>query len=279
MKKLFVSFFCLMIVLILSSCDEPDTDKNDKGMTESNTEEISIAESESESESEAEEEDNFFISQEVRNTWESDLTSILSGVDIWDIPNGMPGSHAIGLMDLNFDNVPEVLVAYPGGSMGNVHIEIYDLKTHNRIAYYFGMSYENNEGGIRLYVAKTNGGYVTLAEGGLRDPESGWCNIIHQLSSQLEIKDYDLRTESLFTKAQAANTLGQGPYFFRGEHVEKEKYDEEYEKFLNNYKEVEATEIQLIRWDKLEVTNSEQRVPKMVNALINSSQEFIYFKD
>ena len=46
------------------------------------------------------------------------LTAILSKTEIHDdYEPGIPGSCAVGLMDLDFDHSPEVLAAYAGGSI------------------------------------------------------------------------------------------------------------------------------------------------------------------
>ena len=217
------------------------------------------------------------LSQEVKNTWKSDLIAILSEVDVWDPENSIPGSHAVGLMDLNFDNLPEVLVAWPGGSMGNVHIAIYDLKSHHQILTYNAGHYNDDE--IRLYVAEVMGSYVILAEGSLRDPECGWGRMIDRLPTELKSESGYLRPQNLFTQSDHANTNGDGPYFIQGESVSQNQYEEEYEKFLTDYTELAFSEIHMIHWFTLDLSDKDGIAERMADALIQSPQIFLDSKN
>ena len=265
MKKHLCLLFTLCIMFTFVCCDKGNEENNGTNTSQTTTNDSKMK-------------SDTFISQDTRNSWRADLIATLSGKDIRGLEDSITGSFAVGLMDLNFDSVPEVLMAYPGGSMGNVYIEIYDLKTHSRLLVYDGMHYGNADE-VRIYLSKTDEGYVTLAEGAIRDPESGWCNAIDRLSDQINTDERYLGVENLFVKAEKANTLGKGPYYFHGKHVEQSKYEEEYQKFLNDYKAVESSELQLIRWDTFDLTNKEQLVPKMADALIGSSQQFVDFKN
>ena len=110
-----------------------------------------------------------FISQEEKNTWRSDLISVLSKPRVHEFEQYLPGSISVGLMDINFDNSPEVFVAYSGGSMNNIYIEIYDLKNDSDPITYDGACYGGYYN-ICLYVAYKDGEFVILSEGSLRIP-------------------------------------------------------------------------------------------------------------
>jgi len=267
MKKILA---CLLILTTLasslSSCNSPEKDRENSENNPINVEQTLF-----------EDKQPPFISQDTKNSWEADIKAILSMVHIWE-PKKTSGSHAVGLMDLNFDSIPEVLVAYPGGSIGNIAFTIYDLRSHSPISYYDGMYYKDSST-VRVYVAKTSAGYVTLAQGSIRNLNLGWCNVIEQLSNELDPKDYYLETPELFVEALGADTLEQGPYFFRGEKVEKVKYDEEHQRFLNLYQPIESTEMQLISWLSLEGDDRDQLTDQMINALLNSPQQFIDMKE
>jgi len=217
-----------------------------------------------------------FLSPDVKNTWKEDLIDLFSNLDIW-IPRNVYGSYAVGLMDLNFDNTPEVLVAYPGGSMGNVWVEIYDLKSHDEpIICYNAMGYQN---AVFLYVTKVGAQYVTMAEGSIRDPEAGWCYCIESLSSDLYTGNLYLKTENLFAIADKINADGYGPYYYMGESVDKSKFDEEYQTFRNNYEVIRTTEMQMVMWSEFDLSNQEKAAREMANALVNTSQQFIEYKN
>ena len=98
-----------------------------------------------------------FISQEEKNTWRDKLINVLSNCDIY-------GSFAVGLMDLNFDNSPEVLIAYPGGSMGNVFTTFYELDTGEKLFIYDADHWDSGDN-INLCVAEDcNGEPVILSQ-------------------------------------------------------------------------------------------------------------------
>ncbi len=213
------------------------------------------------------------LSQSVKNTWKSDLVAILSEVDVRDPANSIPGSQSVGLMDLNFDNCPEVLVAWPGGSMGNLFIEIFDLTTHEKLASYDG-SYDGH-----LYVAETNGTYVTLAEGSLRDPEHGWITMIDLLPDTLQNESGYLIPQNLFAKSAYPLSLEDELFFMEGESVSKSQYEEAYGKFLTDYTEVACSQLFLIDWSSLDLSDKDGIVEQMANALIHSPQIFLDFKN
>lgn len=254
MKRTLALLLCAFMIFTLSSCRTPDD-------PEDTTPSPSYA----------------FISQTAKKDWKDDLVSILSGVDVRDPQNSIQGSYAVGLMDLNFDNSPEVFVAYPGGSMGNVYVEIYDLKAHSLLAIYDAAHFEDPES-IRLYVAAVGDGFVTLAEGGIRDPESGWVSAIDLLHTELPTDGSRLNMENLFATAEKANADGDGPYFVKGESVEKQIYDEQYALFLTEYKKIASTELRLIKWSSLNLGDKSDLPKRMADALIRNSQSFISFK-
>ena len=53
------------------------------------------------------------------------------------------------------------------------------------------------------------------------------------------------------------------------------QYDEYYQTFLDEYKKIESTQIQLIKWSSIESENRNELVEKMAEALIHTSQDFI----
>ena len=214
--------------------------------------------------------DTSFLPQEVKNSWRSDLVAILSGVDLHDPDRGMYGSFSVGLMDLNFDNIPEVLVAFPGGSMGNIFIEIYDLSTHEKLMSYDGAN--DNDLGIRLYIAKAGERYVTLSTGFLRDSDLGSRWSLDQIPDTMESKNGYLQCKGLFTKA------GYEDFWIGGEEVTEETYEEEYQGFLKDHTEISRTQIQMIRWADLDLNNKDGIAERMADALIQSPQKFIDFK-
>ena len=224
-----------------------------------------------------------FISQEEKNTWRNDLIAVLSKPRVHEFEPYCPGSISVGLMDINFDNSPEVLVAYAGGSMHNIYIEIYDLKSDGEPITYDGACYGNYYN-ICLYVADNDGEFVILSEGSLRIPETGWVTYI--CSEQIDSESQALGSNILFEIASDLKL-----YACNGQVVDEAEYEAIYQQFLLDYKKIESTQIQMMRWSDIgevekrepqtksstPVYTREEIAEKMADALINSSQKFIKY--
>lgn len=252
MKKILLLLLCGILIFNVASCnrnDDPEETDGTEGITGSKY---------------------TFISNEEKSTWKSNLTAVLSKIEIHDEP-GIPGSFAIGLMDINFDNSPEVLAAYAGGSMGNVFVEIYDLDSGEKLISYDAAHWESSQN-IYLCVADKNGEYVVLSEGDLRIPDLGWIKLIDLLPKSIDSQSRYLMTENLFAES-VSNEVGY--YEHNGKIIEKSQYDEYYQTFLDEYKKIESTQIQLIKWSSIESENRNELVEKMAEALIHTSQDFI----
>lgn len=201
------------------------------------------------------------LTQDVQDTWEDDFGTLLSGLETHD-------PDAVGIFDLNFDNIPEVLLVYPNGS-----VCIYNLKNPKEpIWVYYGISDSERLDDFCLTVAKTGDEYVVLAEGALR----GHAYTLELLSNLDDLETKLLEAKELFGVGDLLNDTNQ--YFYMGEPVEKSKYDEEYQKFLNDYTVFEETEISLVFWQDYNLSNREQLVRDMVNSLLHSKQQFINYK-
>ena len=253
MKKFFILLLCGIMIFSIASCKRVDNNEETDNAEETN--ELQYT----------------FISYEEKSTWKAKLTAILSNTEIHEYEPGLPGSFAIGLMDINFDNSPEVLVAYAGGSMGNVFVEIYDLDSGEKLISYDAAHWESSQN-IYLCVADKNGEYIILSEGDLRIPDIGWIKLVNVLPKNIDSQSRYLMTENLFAES-ASNEVKY--YEYKGNVVEKSQYDEYYRIFWNEYNKIESTQIQLIKWSSIESENRNELVEKMADALINSSQEFI----
>ena len=228
-----------------------------------------------------------FISQDERNGWRDNLISVLSQCDIYDSDLGILGSFAAGLMDLDFDNTPEVILAYAGGSMGNVSLEIYDLNTGAKLDYYNASHWDGGDN-IYLCVAKTNESYVVLSQGSIRIIGADFMYSMGIIKADRDSNENYLQVKNLFA---TWNENEEKFYSLGGENVNKTDYDKYLEQFSIDYKTIDETQIQLIKWSTLgklewkdfgykEGVDPESKTAlaeKMANALINSSQEFIEY--
>ena len=252
MKKILLLLLCGILIFNAVSCNRNDAPEETDG-----TEGITAAK-------------YTFISREEKSAWKTKLSAVLSKTEIHEYEPGIPGSFAIGLMDINFDNSPEVFAAHAGGSMGNVFIEIYDLDSGEQLISYNAAHWEDS-GNIYLCVADKNGEYVVLSEGALRN-DIGWMKLIDLLPKNIDSQAVYLMTESLFAEALSNEAEH---YEYKGNIVDKSQYDEYYRIFLDEYNKIESTQIQLIKWSSIEAENRNELVEKMADALINTSQDFI----
>jgi hypothetical protein len=219
-----------------------------------------------------------FIPQSEKDTYKEKLTAILSATKKSSYTLGSFSAFGAGLMDINFDNVPEVLVAYPGGSMGNVFIEVYDLETGEEICTY-NMAHYNSPYNIYMCVAEHTGGYVILTEGSYRDgPELGMIHVFGILSQE---RDHDhLSGKNLFAESEDVSY-----YQYNGENVSKEEYERQFGKFTMEYDKIEETQMIIVQWsdvgfdyEQSDGSDIDFYAEKLAEALLGSGQEFIEYQ-
>ena len=265
-KRILATLLCGVILASAVSCNTKE--KNADQATETTAQQSTEAETTVEILTKNPEgEEGQFLSKQVRESWRGALLSFLSTHDRNDYLGGIGGSYAMGLMDLDFDNIPEVLIAYPGGSMGNVFLMIYDLATGENItdynAGYFGKGTD-----VCFSVAFQNGAPVILEEGNMRALDIGYLDRVKVLPKTVKTLEEDAK--QVFAASEA-----DGYYAVDGQEVEKSEYEAKYQQFWKEYEKIEATMLRLIMWSTVESDTPEKTAEKMVDALINSSQAFI----
>ena len=152
MKRFAAIFLTALLLFSMTACDffSDDQKESDNEVFENGSESSENIESDKGTDdpddlNSIESVNYSFISQEEKNTWRSDLISVLSKPRVHEFEPYLPGSISVGLMDINFDNSPEVFVAYSGGSMNNIYIEIYDLKNDSDPITYDAACYGNRK--------------------------------------------------------------------------------------------------------------------------------------
>ena len=220
-----------------------------------------------------------FIPQSEKDTYKEKLTAVLSAVKYADYTYGLGSfaSFGAGLMDLNFDNVPEVLVAAPGGSMGNVCITVYDLETGEEMCGYNAAHYGDWDN-IYMCVAAFDGDYVILTEGSYREPSIGFVKTFGVL-------DQALASDYLSGKILFAESVDASHYEYNGESVSKEEYTEQFQKFTEEYVKIDETQIIIVKWsdvgfdnEKSDGSDIDVYAEKLAEALLHSGQEFIAYQ-
>lgn len=277
MKRLAAILLITVLLFSATSCDYV-SDKIDKVYTSDENAESTVADPSL----------HRFIPQDERNGWKDNLISVLSQCDIYDSDLGIFGSFAAGLMDLDLDNTPEVILAYAGGSMGNVSLEIYDLNTGAKLDYYNASHWDGGDN-IYLCVAKTNESYAVLSQGVIRIIGADFMYSMGILKADRNSAESYLQEKSLFA---TWNENEETFYSLGEETVSKADYDKQHEQFLIDYKMIDETQIQLIKWATLgklewkdfgfkegvDPESKQKLVEQMAEALISSSQQFIRYE-
>ena len=208
-----------------------------------------------------------FISAEQKQLWREDLLALLEEIEIYDIENAIPGTFAVGLMDLDCDGIPEVIAAYTGGSMGNVYLEIWDLKTGTELAS-FNVGHNQNGRDVCMYVADCGGDYAVITLGTLRDHDIGWLDLVGVID-----RTYHLEFPLAHTNDREA------VYYYMGELTDQAQYEALYTQFHQDHVEISSTRLQLVEWDTFDEPEREVLLQKMADALLNSSQQFLDFSN
>lgn len=264
MKKILSILLCLLITLSIVACEEKEpTQQNldDKKDTSSTVES-----------SAAQKSPYAFISQQERLSWKDKIVTVISNNDLYDDYEVLEHNFlGMALMDLNFDNTPELLVAYAGGSMGNVCIVAYDLETGEKLCVLGDTPHYKDWDNIYLCVHRNDEGkYIIVNEGALRDGLE-WYIITSTLTNQFKF-------DVLFEEATHAD--GNIRYYLDGldgNETDKTEFEKQKNKFKNDYKEITETQIKIVYWDTIESKTKNDAIIEMADALVNSEQQFIRF--
>ena len=200
-----------------------------------------------------------FISKQERLSWKDRIVTILSN------EREPYGSLGAALMDINFDNTPELIIAYSGGSMGNVCLDVYDLTIGNRICYWGDApSYGAwNDVYFAIYLSN-DGNYILINKGGIRNGLESYF-----MTSTI---DESYRFDVLFKTDKTPEDVTL--YYYDGKEVTKEEYNSLTEAFYANHKEIKKTQLEIIYWDDLNTDSPSE----MADKLISSDQQFIRFE-
>ena len=208
-----------------------------------------------------------FVSKQERLSWKDKIERFLSNYPYYEY--GKHLDFGVALMDLNFDHTPEVIVAYPGGSMGNVNIEVYDLESGEIICDLGDTPHYRRGDHIYLCVyGNDKGDYLIVNEGSLRNGLE-WYN----LTSVLNEKNGAFKFDVLFEEVIESDDSRR--YYYVGEEVDQIEFEKQKELFQNGYKEIAETKIQIVNWNSIDAKNKDEEISMMAGALVSSEQQFI----
>ena len=202
-----------------------------------------------------------FIDGKENEIWKNCLEYFISNRALKQIEEGI-GSNAVGLMDVTLDGVPEIFLAYRGGSMGNRPFQIYDLRSAQKLGYYDG-----SVGGGIYPVKSSDGEVIWLSEGCFRDPDLGIVDFLVRILPEFE--ERYLAADSLFHKAENRKDGKEAFYSVGNEKtLSKAEYYEEYGKFRDSHRRIPFAELKLVEWNSIEAESKQEIASEMAEALL-----------
>ena len=255
MKKILSIFLCLIFICSITSCD-----------TKGNHSETAPPETTLQESPTNEEYPYTLISEQERLSWKDKIITALSVAN----PYGEiePGILGAALMDLNFDNTPELIVVGSGGSMGNVCLVAYDLESGEKLCVFGDTPHYQDWNNVYFCLHRNNyGNYILVNEGSLRNGLE-WYMITSKLTE-------DFKFDTLFEEVKTSDDDSR--YYFDGNEVDKAEFEKQKEQFKNDYKAVTETQLKIIYWDSIEFETKSEAISKMADKLVNSDQQFIDF--
>lgn len=212
-----------------------------------------------------------FISKQERAAWKDKIVNVISKNNLYEDYEMLQYNFlGMALMDLNFDNTPEVIAAYAGGSMGNVCIIAYDLNTGEKLCMLGDTShYQGYDDVYFCLYRNSEGKFIIVNEGAMR-VELNWYTITSLLNDQFKF-------ETLFKKVESSDDNTK--YYCYGNEVDKSEFEQQKNQFKNDYKEIKDTQLQIIYWNTIDAQSRNEAISDIADALINSEQEFINFNN
>ena len=255
MKKILSIFLCLIFALSIVSCDTKEHP------SESETLETTLQENIAN-----EHLPYTFISKQERLSWKDNIITVLSGNNSYE--HKEYDCLGVALMDLNFDNTPELIVVYSGGTMGNVCIFAYDLESGEKMCVLGCTPHYQDWNNVYFCVHRNNNGnYILVNEGSLRDGLE-WYTITSKLTE-------DFKFDTLFEEVKTSDNDSR--YYFTGNEVDKAEFEKQRDQFKTDYKEITETQLEIIYWDSIEFETKSEAISEMADKLVNSEQKFIDF--
>ena len=255
MKKISSIFLCLIFICSIVSCDTKEN-LSDNEKSENTLKETHVVENIPYT----------FISEQERLSWKDKIIATLSAANPYEEIE--PGILGAALMDLNFDNTPELIVVGAGGSMGNVYIAAYNIESGEKMCVLACTPHYQDWNNVYFCVHRNNdGNYILVNEGSLRDGLE-WYTITSKLTE-------DFKFDTLFEEVKTSDDDSR--YYFDGNEVDKAEFEKQKNQFINDYKEITETQLKIIYWDSIEFETKSEAISKMADKLVNSEQKFIRF--
>lgn len=220
------------------------------------------------------------LPQSEKAGWRDPIKAIIFSV----LPNGDSPAERVmgaGLLDLDLDGVPEVVLAYPGGSAGNTYFDVRDLNTGElRGSFGTGWYGEKQLGELAVYLDTETSRYTYVGQANYR---IGWQTMERSvytitLDDKGQFKDKQLFLEEYSYPSDWNQTLvGDSAVVFKagGNTLTHEDYFSKLEAFWQKLVKIEGTDFVCIDFDDVQGETNEEIASAVADSLVNSTQEFV----
>lgn len=250
MKKALLILLVLLITCALTCCNQasPQPDSTDENTTPP---QANLPYS--------------FISAQERASWKDHIINTLTSADRYE--ELAYGCFGAALMDLNLDSRPELLLAYTGGSMGNVCLIAFDIESGQEVCHLGETPHYDDCYSVYLCMHRSdNGDYLLINKGALRNGLK-WYDMTSKLTD-------DYKFDVIFE--EVSNSLHiSSRYYCEQKEVDSIEFEVQKALFAQLYTEIPETQIQIIYWDDLNAADKDSAIARMADALIGSEQQFI----
>lgn len=220
------------------------------------------------------------LPQSEKAGWRDPVKAIILSV----LPNGdSPAERAMGagLLDLDLDGVPEVILAYPGGSAGNTCFDVRDLNT-GELRGFFGAGWYGDKqlGELAVYLDTETSRYIYVGQANYRIGRQTMERSVYTitLDDKGQFKDKQLFLEEYSYPADWNQTLvGDATVVFKagGNTITHEDYFSRLEAFWQKLVKIEGTDFVCIDFDDVQGETNEEIAEAVADSLVNSTQEFV----
>ena len=202
---------------------------------------------------------------------------LLEKEETWE--TGTKECIGAGLMDFNFDGVPEVLeLSYDSYAYENtVIIEVYDLYTGKRKNSFQFLYQEGRIVDICIYKSVVENSFSTL-EISKRSDEMYSVSYVNEAIVTSAILSVSYVYTDIVKNGVHSFVVSGEQYSYKGDLLSREEYIACCESFFESQEKLESTQLQVILWDSINADNHEQRAEKMAKKLLASNQEYIIYQ-
>ncbi len=227
-----------------------------------------------------------FLSQNEKESFRKPLLALISDMkargefdenDVWD-------NYAAALLDINSDGVPEFLEINAGGSAGNFDVFAYDINSGEKLASFGGGIFNSDHSNAWCVYYNTESGKFRVIE---NSTTRGGFELLNRHIDELvynnETGQYNEKglflmvhnIKEIYENDSIVDTSVTVKFHCDGKYVPADEYQYQYDRFVAENIRIPSTGMELVKWSTVEANSDEQLVLNMVNALLNTKQQFI----